>query len=120
MHASVNMDYQGKSGPGKIHEVILVLFSKYLPRVADSNLNLPPSLKNDIFVNTYIPTIIHTLHPFINSISRFRKIYSNITNHKVNGNEIINNSSTRSVEQNFASCLWRADQLFTEAASANN
>ena len=25
MHASVNMGCQGKSGPGKIHEVILVL-----------------------------------------------------------------------------------------------
>ena len=25
MHASVNVGYQGKSGPGKIHEVILVL-----------------------------------------------------------------------------------------------
>ena len=24
MHASVNIGYQGKSGPGKIHEVILV------------------------------------------------------------------------------------------------
>ena len=26
MHASLNVGYQGKSGPGKIHEVILVLF----------------------------------------------------------------------------------------------
>ena len=26
MHASVNMGCQGKSGPGKIHEVILVIF----------------------------------------------------------------------------------------------
>ena len=25
MHASVNVGYQGKSGPGKIHEVILVI-----------------------------------------------------------------------------------------------
>ena len=25
MHASLNVGYQGKSGPGKIHEVILVL-----------------------------------------------------------------------------------------------
>ena len=24
MHASLNVGYQGKSGPGKIHEVILV------------------------------------------------------------------------------------------------
>ena len=28
MHASVNEGCQGKSGPGKIHEVILVLFDK--------------------------------------------------------------------------------------------
>ena len=26
MHASLNVGYQGKSGPGKIHEVILVGF----------------------------------------------------------------------------------------------
>ena len=26
MHASLNVGYQGKSGPGKIHEVIFVLF----------------------------------------------------------------------------------------------
>jgi len=25
MHASLNVGYQGKSGPGKIHEVILVI-----------------------------------------------------------------------------------------------
>ena len=25
MHASLNVGYQGKSGPGKIHEVILVV-----------------------------------------------------------------------------------------------
>ena len=30
MHASVNMGCQGKSGPGKIHEVILVFFVSYL------------------------------------------------------------------------------------------
>ena len=29
MHASVNMGYQGKSGPGKIHEVILVSFKSH-------------------------------------------------------------------------------------------
>ena len=28
MHASVNMGCQGKSGPGKIHEVILVLVNE--------------------------------------------------------------------------------------------
>ena len=28
MHASVNMGCQGKSGPGKIHEVILVIQEK--------------------------------------------------------------------------------------------
>ena len=27
MHASLNVGYQGKSGPGKIHEVILVMES---------------------------------------------------------------------------------------------
>ena len=27
MHASVNMGCQGKSGPGKIHEVILVVLN---------------------------------------------------------------------------------------------
>jgi len=26
MHASLNVGYQGKSGPGKIHEVILVVY----------------------------------------------------------------------------------------------
>ena len=36
MHASLNVGYQGKSGPGKIHEVILVYFhslmkSAFLP-----------------------------------------------------------------------------------------
>ena len=30
MHASVNMGCQGKSGPGKIHEVILVVFAVWL------------------------------------------------------------------------------------------
>ena len=26
MHASLNVGYQGESGPGKIHEVILVIY----------------------------------------------------------------------------------------------
>ena len=30
MHASLNVGYQGKSGPGKIHEVILVILNTEL------------------------------------------------------------------------------------------
>ena len=42
MHASVNMGCQGKSGPGKIHEVILVLILKghLIPLTMNSFLEL--------------------------------------------------------------------------------
>ena len=30
MHASLNVGYQGKSGRGKIHEVILVVFRNFV------------------------------------------------------------------------------------------
>ena len=32
MHASLNVGYQGKSGPGKIHEVILVVSMSFVPK----------------------------------------------------------------------------------------
>ena len=48
MHASLNVGYQGKSGPGKIHVVILVLkcFSK--PLIIRNNNNINNNDNNNI------------------------------------------------------------------------
>ena len=45
MHASVNVGCQGKSGPGKIHEVILVQVQPY--SIAEKEIEDTESHKND-------------------------------------------------------------------------
>ena len=50
MHASLNLGYQGKSGPGKIHEVILVFFTILQLGKAETNFFHPVvGISQDLF-----------------------------------------------------------------------